>query len=152
MTVLRGDREPTGAHLWRTNIAPKSHLIEPEDEEDKKVSLPMVVTPPVILPPVMPNPPVTQQAPCTTDTRDARLPKLQTTHDYVRMLDLPSTPALVAYLHATGLSGQTNMAGREREITEILFIVHLLGPSGQDIDCTTQHIIQAVILCAGGWR
>ncbi len=67
--VMHGDRELTGARLWRVNIAPHPTSL--------------AATPPP------PSPTVPTKPPSTA------------THREVRTLDLPNTPALIAYHHAT---------------------------------------------------
>ena len=64
--ILHGDREQSGARLWRVNIAPE------------------------------PPPPAASTTPLQKDS-----PPSLTTRKQVRVLDLPNTPALIAYHHAT---------------------------------------------------
>jgi hypothetical protein len=66
--ILHGDREQSGARLWRVNIAPQLTAPAP---------------PPTPATPTMPSPPQTDTA------------------RHVCTLDLPNTPSLIAYHHAT---------------------------------------------------
>jgi|APFre7841882793_1041355.scaffolds.fasta_scaffold02758_3 hypothetical protein len=74
-TILHGKQEPTGACLWRVNIA--SPLPNPAPAP----------TPLPVLPPT--------QAPTPAQTKANRLKA------HTRAYDLPSVPALIAYLHGT---------------------------------------------------
>ncbi len=70
--ILQGNREPTRPHLWRVNIA------GPQKQQT-----------PAPLPTTTPAPTPKAKPPCSA------------TKLHVQTLDLPNTPALIAYLHAT---------------------------------------------------
>ena len=75
--ILHGNWEQTGARLWRVNIAPNPSnepaIIEPDGDYPMSVDIPRTEGP--------------QPTPVTRP-------------NHVRTHDLPSTPALIAYLHA----------------------------------------------------
>jgi hypothetical protein len=150
--VLRGDREPTGARLWRVNLQqtnpPQPHpLLSKPTYAAAMVQLdPCVLTPrhirptqptliedyndeggyaPTPAPPATRTPttaPAVQATPLSTTTKTPTLPKPATATTLAptptptstpiptstklsetakRTYDLPSTPALIQYLHAT---------------------------------------------------
>jgi hypothetical protein len=73
--ILHGAQEPTGRRLWRVDIAgpPAQHE---------------------------PAPPTPVPSPTTTPAPEPK-PPCTATKLHVQTLDLPNTPALIAYLHAT---------------------------------------------------
>ena len=88
LKILHGEREPQGARLWRVNIAPPS----PTPTLAPRSPAPTLARP---------APEAHQPVPTPTPNpvRQTK-PQCVTTRAQVRTLDLPSTPALIAYLHA----------------------------------------------------
>ena len=76
-TIMEGTRDTAGARLWRVNIAPPP----------TKEPTPTPTTPPI----------TTLRLGVPPDT--TKTPNI--TMKQIRLLDLPNTPALIAYLHAT---------------------------------------------------
>ena len=99
--ILHGDRELRGACLWRVNIAPQPTPTTPPTNPPTKWLT--VMTPP----PIPAATPAKPPPPWLTITTPPPLPAMQlkpqsnATHREVRTLDLPNTPALIAYHHAT---------------------------------------------------
>jgi hypothetical protein len=112
--ILTGNRETTGARLWRVNIdasttpqslaatrqPPSTPVIIPGDDDDpvpsKLQQQPRTPPPP---PAPTPVPPVEQPPTLATHSPATRQQTKPTTH--ARAYDLPSVPQLIAYLHAT---------------------------------------------------
>ena len=82
--ILHGDRERDGARLWRVNIAPADTTTAPAPSPA-----------PTIVPPAH-NPTPTP----TTVPPNTEIVRPRTATKQYRYLDLPNTPALIAYLHA----------------------------------------------------
>ena len=84
--ILHGTREPTGPRLWRVDITATANppqTLESVTPPTTPDTLRLETLATTITPPTTPKPP------CTA------------TKLHVQTLDLPNTPALVAYLHAT---------------------------------------------------
>jgi hypothetical protein len=133
--VLRGDREPTGARLWRINLQqaypPQPHpllqlprataalaqhespsqapgctpavhpaIVEDYDEDEEYERTPPAppCIPPTATPAAAPQPTQPTPPPTATGTHVNPRHNLAT---HKRTYDLPSTPALIQYLHAT---------------------------------------------------
>jgi hypothetical protein len=110
--ILTGTREPTSAWLWRVNIAPPPH---PQVHLATTLPKPHVhIIPDIPEPPQQsptPRPPTAQQQQITLWPSQVPIipdhpnpspsPKPTRTTTHSRAYDLPSVPALIAYLHAT---------------------------------------------------
>jgi len=108
--ILQGEREQQGARLWRVNIAPTpANIIEPDEASINETATPAPTRPQISTPraPTQPQPtmqPETMQPVESTMQPDTTRPPQQqraTSTKFARSYDLPNTPALVAYLHAT---------------------------------------------------
>ena len=102
--------EQQGARLWRVNIAPTpANIIEPDEASINETATPAPTRPQISTPraPTQPQPtmqPETMQpVESTMQPNTTRPPQQQraTSTKVARSYDLPNTPALVAYLHAT---------------------------------------------------
>ena len=103
--ILQGKREQHGARLWRVDIAPTlANVIEPDDNRTNDI-LPIPTQQLQSTPPVnstREQPASTQMELTKQSTTTKQLPQSSVTANRMaRTYDLPNTPALVAYLHAT---------------------------------------------------
>jgi hypothetical protein len=120
--ILTGAREPTAPRLWRINIAPPpspevhlatpgphshAHIIPGDDPEPVRQPLeqPLEAPEPVEHPQeqplekdILPQTPIFHHSP---PPRPSHPPSAKRTMAHSRAYDLPSVPALIAYLHAT---------------------------------------------------
>ena len=123
IAILTGFRETTGARMWRFNLQPpwhpfqkqqiacnatqpqeQSHIIPDDDEDSIQHYLPIASPPvPAGLPTVPPT--VQQTVPPTIHIPAVRTPTgtpiMRATEYQRRAYDLPSTRALIEYLHCT---------------------------------------------------
>ena len=106
--ILTGAREPTGPRLWRINIAPSTspevHLATPgphlhahiiPDNDPEPIEHPQEQP---LEKGILPQTPILHHSP---PPRPSPPPSAKRTTAHSRAYDLPSVPALIAYLHAT---------------------------------------------------
>ena len=98
--VLYGRREQAGARLWRVDIKPRQ---DPTPHHEEPTTAPATTIPIAATPVVTVNSPLAS-IPIAATPEITSTPAVQP-HTYAtiqaRMLDLPGTPALIAYMHAT---------------------------------------------------
>jgi hypothetical protein len=102
--ILHGDREQTGARLWRVNIAPAPAnapaVIEPDGDSPTSVNAPSPANAPAVIEPNGDSPTSVNRPPTALPQQEGPQPTPVTRPNHVQTYDLPGTSALIAYLHA----------------------------------------------------